>query len=331
MASYIIRRLIYMMITLVLVSIVSFVIINLPPGSFIETYATQLEASGSPANAAQLQFLTERYGLDQPLWRQYLNWIVPLVTRGDFGYSFEWQQPVWNLISERLMLTIVVSLVAIIFVYTVSIPVALYSATHQYSLGDYAFSFLGIIGLAVPNFLLALVLLVASTALFGVTPTGLFSPQYMNAPWSWDKFVDLLIHLPVPVIVVGLSGTAATIRVLRSQLLDEFQKQYVITARAKGVSERRLIIKYPFRVALNPIISTVGQLLPEIVSGSTIVAIVLGLPTIGPLLLRAIVAQDTFVSASSLLMLGTMTVVGVVISDILLTLIDPRVRMTRAN
>jgi len=331
MASYIIRRLIYMMITLVLVSIVSFVIINLPPGSFIETYATQLEASGSPANAAQLQFLTERYGLDQPLWRQYLNWIVPLVTRGDFGYSFEWQQPVWNLISERLMLTIVVSLVAIIFVYAVSIPVALYSATHQYSIGDYAFSFLGIIGLAVPNFLLALVLLVASTALFGVTPTGLFSPQYMNAPWSWDKFVDLLVHLPVPVIVVGLSGTAATIRVLRSQLLDEFQKQYVITARAKGVAERRLIIKYPFRVALNPIISTVGQLLPEIVSGSTIVAIVLGLPTIGPLLLRAIVAQDTFVSASSLLMLGAMTVVGVVISDILLTLIDPRVRMTRAN
>jgi peptide/nickel transport system permease protein len=331
MAGYIIKRLIYMVITLVLVSIVSFVIINLPPGSFIETYATQLEASGSPATAAQLQFLTERYGLDQPLWRQYLNWIVPLVTQGDYGYSFEWQLPVWTLISERLLLTIVVSLVAMIFVYAVSIPVALYSATHQYSVGDYVFSFMGIIGLAVPNFLLALVLLVASAAVFNVTPTGLFSPQYMNAPWSWDKFVDLLIHLPVPVIVVGLSGTAATIRVLRSQLLDEFQKQYVVTARAKGVSERRLILKYPFRVALNPIISTVGQLLPEIVSGSTIVAIVLGLPTIGPLLLRAIVAQDTFVSASCLLLLGVMTVVGVVISDILLTLLDPRVRMSRAN
>lgn len=331
MTGYIIKRLIYMTITLVLVSIMSFVIINLPPGSFIETYATQLEASGSPATAAQLEYLTERYGLNQPLYRQYLNWIIPLVTRGDYGYSFEWQQPVWNLISERLLLTIVVSLVSMIFVYVVSIPVALYSATHQYSFGDYAFSFMGIIGLAVPNFLLALVLLVASTALFGVTPTGLFSPEYMNAAWSWDKFVDLLLHLPVPVIVVGLSGTAATIRVLRSQLLDEFQKQYVITARAKGVSERRLIIKYPFRVALNPIISTIGQLLPEIVSGSTIVAIVLGLPTIGPLLLRAIVAQDTFVAASCLLLLGVMTVIGVVISDILLTLLDPRVRMSRAN
>ncbi len=331
MIGYIIKRLIYMVLTLVMVSIVAFVIINLPPGSFIETYATQLEASGSPATAAQLQYLTERYGLDQPMWRQYLNWIVPLVTRGDYGYSFEWQQPVWNLISERLMLTIVVSLVAMIFVYAVSIPVALYSATHQYSAGDYAVTFLGIIGLAVPNFLLALILLVASSVLFGVTPTGLFSPQYMNAPWSWDKFMDLLVHLPVPVIVVGLSGTAATIRVLRSQLLDEFQKQYVVTARAKGVPERRLLYKYPFRVALNPIISTVGQLLPEIVSGSTIVAIVLGLPTIGPLLLRAIVAQDTFVSASCLLLLGVMTVVGVVISDILLTLLDPRVRMSRAN
>jgi peptide/nickel transport system permease protein len=315
----------------VLVSLVAFVIINLPPGSFIETYATQLEASGSPATAAQLAFLTERYGLDQPLWRQYLNWIVPLVTRGDFGYSFEWQQPVWDLISERLLLTVIVSLVAIIFVYAVSIPVALYSATHQYSVGDYAITFLGIIGLAVPSFLLALILLVASSALFGVTPTGLFSPEYMNAPWSWDKFMDLLVHLPVPVIVVGMAGTAATIRVLRSQLLDEFQKQYVVTARAKGVPERRLLYKYPFRVALNPIISSVGQLLPEIVSGSTIVAIVLGLPTIGPLLLRAIVAQDTFVSASCLLLLGVMTVVGVVISDILLTLLDPRVRMSRAN
>lgn len=331
MIGYIIKRLIYMVLTLVMVSIVAFVIINLPPGSFIETYATQLEASGSPATAAQLQYLTERYGLDQPLWRQYLNWIVPLVTQGDYGYSFEWQLPVWDLISERLMLTIVVSLVAMIFVYAVSIPVALYSATHQYSAGDYAVTFLGIIGLAVPNFLLALILLVASSALFGVTPTGLFSPQYMNAPWSWDKFLDLMVHLPVPVIVVGLSGTAATIRVLRSQLLDEFQKQYVVTARAKGVPERRLLYKYPFRVALNPIISTVGQLLPEIVSGSTIVAIVLGLPTIGPLLLRAIVAQDTFVSASCLLLLGVMTVVGVVISDILLTLLDPRVRMSRAN
>lgn len=331
MIGYIARRLLYMLLTLWLVSVFSFVIIMLPPGSFIETYAMQLEAAGSPASEAQLAFLRERFGLDQPLYVRYVNWFVPLITRGDFGFSFEWQQPVWSLISERLWLTIVISLVAVVFVYAVSIPVALYSATHQYSVGDYVFSFLGIIGLAVPNFLLALVLLVASATFFGVTPTGLFSPEYMNAPWSWARVADMLVHLPVPVIVVGLAGTAATIRVLRSQLLDEFQKQYVTTARAKGVPERRLILKYPFRVALNPIISTVGQLLPEIVSGSTIVAIVLGLPTIGPLLLRAIVAQDTYVAASALFMLGVLTVVGVVISDILLTLLDPRVRMSRAN
>jgi peptide/nickel transport system permease protein len=331
MVGYIIRRLIYMVLTLIAVSVFSFYIINLPPGSFIETYATQLEAAGSPASAAQLEYLTQRYGLDQPIFVQYLNWIVPMVTQGDFGQSFEWQQPVWDLVGERMGLTIIVSLVSMLFVYAVSIPVALYSATHQYSVGDYAFSLVGIIGLAVPNFLLALVLLVASARFFGVTPTGLFSPEYLIAPWSWGKFLDLLIHLPVPVIVVGLAGTAATIRVLRSTLLDEFQKQYVVTARAKGVPERRLILKYPFRVALNPIISTIGHLLPDIVSGSTIVAIVLGLPTIGPLLLRAIVAQDTYVAASCLLLLGALTVIGVVISDILLTLLDPRVRMSRAN
>ena len=331
MLSYILRRLAYMVLILFLVSVVCFYIINLPPGSFIETYATQLEAAGSPATQAQLDYLTLRYGLDQPLYIQYLNWIVPLVTRGDYGYSFEWQQPVWALVSDRLWLTVIVSLVSMVFVYAVSIPVALYSATNQYSIGDYAFSLLGIIGLAVPNFLMALLLLVASARLFGVTPTGLYSPQYITAPWSWDKVLDLMIHLPVPVVVVGLAGTAATIRILRSQLLDEFQKQYVVTARAKGVPERRMLFKYPFRVALNPIISTAGHLLPEIVSGSTIVAIVLGLPTIGPLLLRSIVAQDTFVAASCLMLLGVLTVIGVVLSDILLTVLDPRVRMSRAN
>ena len=331
MLSYIVRRIAYMLVILFLVSVVCFYIINLPPGSFIETYATQLEAAGSPATQAQLDYLTVRYGLDQPLFVQYWSWIVPLVTQGDWGYSFEWQQPVWTLVADRLWLTIIVSVISLVFVYVVSIPVALYSATHQYSVGDYLFSFLGIIGLAVPNFLLALLLLVFSARVFGVTPTGLFSPEFINAPWSWAKFGDLMLHMPVPVIVVGLAGTAATIRILRSQLLDEFQKQYVVTARAKGVPERRLILKYPFRVALNPLISAAGHLLPDIVSGSTIVAIVLGLPTIGPLLLRAIVAQDTFVAASCLMLLGVLTVIGVVMSDILLTLLDPRVRMSRAN
>ena len=308
MLSFVARRLVYMVVVLALISLVSFYIINLPPGSWIETYAYQLESSGSPASAAQLDYIRQRYGLDQPLFAQYLRWIVPIVTSLDFGFSFEWQQPVGVLIGDRL----------------------LYSATHQYSLSDYVVSFLGVIGLATPSFLLALVLLVFSARVFGVTPTGLLSPEYMTAPWTAAKWLDLLVHLPVPVIVVGLAGTAATIRILRSQLLDEFHKQYVTTARAKGLTERKLLLKYPFRMALNPIVSTMGTLLPSIVSGSTIVAIVLGLPTIGPLLLRAIVAQDTYVAASCLMMLGAMTVIGVFLSDILLMLLDPRVRMERS-
>jgi peptide/nickel transport system permease protein len=330
MLSFIVRRLVYMVVVLALISLVSFVIINLPPGSWIETYAYQLESAGNPASAAQLDYIRQRYGLDQPLISQYLRWIVPIVTSLDFGFSFEWQQPVSTLIGDRLLLTVVVSLASLIFVYVVSIATALYSATHQYSLSDYVVSVLGVIGLATPSFLLALILLVLSARLFGITPTGLLSPEYMTAPWSWAKWLDLFMHLPVPVIVVGLAGTAATIRILRSQLLDEFHKQYVTTARAKGLTERKLLFKYPFRMALNPIVSTMGTLLPSIVSGSTIVAIVLGLPTIGPLLLRAIVAQDTYVAASCLMMLGTMTVVGVFLSDILLMVLDPRVRMERS-
>jgi peptide/nickel transport system permease protein len=329
MASYLARRLVYMVVVLALVSVVSFYIINLPPGSWVETYAIQLDSAGSPASAAQLAYITERYGLDRPLFEQYERWIVPILSSGDFGFSFEWQQPVSALIGDRLLLTIVVSLASLIFVYAVSIPIALHSATHQYSLSDYLFSLLGIVGLATPSFLLALVLLVISARAFGVTPTGLFSPEYLTAPWSFDKWLDLMMHLPVPVIVVGLAGTAATIRILRSQLLDEFNKQYVTTARSKGLPEWRLIMKYPFRVALNPIVSTISTLLPSIVSGSTIVAIVLGLPTIGPLLLRAIVAQDTYVAATCLMLLGTLTVVGSFLSDLLLMWLDPRLRMER--
>ena len=329
MAGYLARRVVYMVVVLALVSVTSFYIINLPPGSWVETYAIQLDSSGTPASAAQLDYITKRYGLDRPLYEQYLRWIVPILTAGDFGYSFEWQQPVSALVGDRLLLTLVVSLASLVFVYAVSIPVALHSATHQYSVSDYIFSLLGIVGLATPSFLLALVLLVVSARAFGVTPTGLFSPEYLTSPWSLDKWLDLMTHLPVPVIVVGLAGTAATIRILRSQLLDEFNKQYVTTARSKGLGEWRLILKYPFRVALNPIVSTVSTLLPSIVSGSTIVAIVLGLPTIGPLLLRAIVAQDTYVAASCLMLLGTLTVVGAFLSDLLLMWLDPRLRMER--
>lgn len=331
MGAYIAKRLAYVVLVLGLVSIVVFYIINLPPGSWIENYAAQLDASGSQSDTSELDFLTTRYGLDQPILRQYVNWIVPLVTHGDFGFSFEWQQPVWPLIADRLLLTVVVSLVSLVFVYAVSIPIALYSATHQYSIGDYVFSFLGIIGLAMPNFLVALVFMVIMLRVFGVSPGGLFSSEYLNAPWSAGKVWDLLTHLPVPVIVIGLSGTASVIRILRSQLLDEFQKQYVITARAKGMSERALIMKYPFRMALNPIISNIGTLLPSIVSGSTIVAIVLGLPMVGPLLLRSIIAQDTYVAVGILMMLSVVTIIGVFVSDLLLIWLDPRIRFESSN
>jgi peptide/nickel transport system permease protein len=320
-----------MILVLALVSLLSFYLINLPPGSWIENYALQLEAEGTLTDQSELDFLTKRYGLDQPLYMQYVHWIVPLITQGDFGQSFEWKQPVWSLIQERLFLTVVISLSSILFVYVVSIPIALYSAINQYSLGDYVFSFVGLIGLATPNFLLALVFMVLMLRVFNVTPGGLFSPEYLRAPWSIAKFLDLLSHLPVPVIVVGTAGTAGLIRVLRSQLLDEFQKQYVITARAKGVREGRLILKYPFRMALNPIISGIGGLLPSIVSGSAIVSIVLGLPTTGPLLLRALIAQDTYAAASMLMMLSFLTVIGVFISDLLLMWLDPRIRFEKAN
>ncbi len=331
MGRYIAQRFVYVMIVLGLVSISVFYIINLPPGSWVENYALELEAAGNPADRSELDFLTNRYGLNDPLLVQYARWIVPLVTEGDFGYSFEWRQPVWTLIADRLLLTVVVSVASLIFVYAVSIPIALYSATHQYSPGDYVFSLIGMIGLATPNFLLALVFMLVMLRVFGVSPGGLFSPEYLNAPWSAARMLDLLIHLPVPVIVIGTAGTASVIRILRAQLLDEFQKQYVVTARAKGVHETWLILKYPFRMALNPIISNIGTLLPSIVSGSTIVAIVLGLPMTGPLLLRAIIAQDTYVAAGVLMMLSVMTVLGVLLSDILLAWLDPRIRLEKSN
>lgn len=331
MVNYFLRRLLYMLIVLFLVSILSFYIINLPPGSWIQNYALELEASGNPVDQQELDFLRDRYGLDRPLHEQYISWIIPLITEGDFGQSFEWGQPVWPLIQERLFLTLVISIASIIFIYIISVPIALYSAVNQYSVGDYVFSFIGLIGLATPNFLIALIFMVIMLRVFGVTPGGLFSPEYLRQPWSLAKFWDMLTHLPVPVIVIGTAGTAELIRILRAQLLDEFQKQYVITARSKGLRERFLIMKYPLRMAFNPIVSTIGSLLPQIVSGSAIVSIVLGLPTTGPLLLRALIAQDTFAAASMLLMLSVLTVLGVFISDLLLMWLDPRIRYEKAN
>ena len=331
MLGYLLQRFIYMVIVLFLVSIVAFYVVNLPPGSWIENYALELATQGTIADQSELDFLTQRYGLDQPLYIRYLRWMGPILTRGDFGQSFEWNRPVWLLIRERLLLTVIVSFASIIFTYAVAIPIGLYSATRQYSFGDHLFSFIGLLGLAIPNFLLALVLMVVMLRVFGVSPGGLFSPEYLRAPWSLAKFWDLLKHLPVPVIVIGTAGTAGLIRVLRAQMLDELQKQYVITARSKGVKEWQLILKYPFRMALNPILSSIGFLLPAIVSGEAITSIVLGLPTTGPLLLRALLTQDTYAASSMLMMLGFLTVIGVFISDLLLLWLDPRIRYERAN
>ena len=331
MVSYFLKRLVYMIIVLWLVSIASFYIVNLPPGSWIESYAIELDNSGEMVDEEELIYLTERYGLDQPIHVQYLRWIVPILTKGDFGQSFEWQMPVWNLIEDRLLLTMIISILSLLFIYLVSIPIALYSATNQYSFFDYVFTFLGLIGLAIPNFLLALILMIGLTHLFDFSPGGLFSPGYLCAEWSLMKFADLLKHLPVPIIVIGTAGTAGIIRVLRSLLLDELEKQYVSTARAKGVHEWKLILKYPFRMALNPILSTIGTLLPSIVSGSAIVSVVLGLPTTGPLLLRALIAQDTYAASSMLMMLGVLTVIGIFLSDILLMILDPRIRFEKSN
>ena len=331
MANYFFKRVFYMIIVLLLVSIASFYIVNLPPGSWIETYAIELDNSGEMVDESELLYLTERYGLDKPIHIQYIKWIIPILSAGDFGQSFEWQKPVWSLIKERLLLTMIISFTSLLFIYLVSIPIALYSATHQYSFLDYIFTFLGLIGLAIPNFLLALILMIGLMNFFDFSPGGLFSPEYLRAEWSLLKFLDLLKHLPVPVIVIGTAGTAGIIRILRSLLLDELEKQYVITARAKGVREWKLILKYPFRMALNPILSTVGTLFPTIVSGSAIVSIVLGLPTTGPLLLRALIAQDTYAASSMLMMLGVLTVIGIFVSDILLMILDPRIRYEKSN
>ena len=323
--SYVIRRFIYMLVTLLVVSITAFIIIQLPPGDYLSTIIVELEMGGTPMNQAQIASLEKQYGLDLPIYAQYFKWMWNMF-HGDFGRSFEWELPVSKLLVERLPLTAAISLLSTLFVYIVSIPIGIYSATHQYSVGDYTFTAGGFAGLAIPNFLLALILMFIFYKYFGVSPGSLFSSQYQLAPWSMGKFVDLLRHLPIPVIVVGTAGTAGLIRVLRSCLLDELCKQYVITARTKGVSERTLLFKYPVRIAVNPIISTVGGMLPGLIGGSVIVSIVLNLPTTGPLLFKALLSQDMFLAGSTIMFLTFLTVIGTLISDILLVCVDPRIR-----
>jgi len=325
MFRYVIQRLLLMIPTLFLISVVTFVIIQLPPGDYLETLVSELEAAGEKADLQKIEFLRKQYGLDQPMLMQYWIWLTGLL-HGDLGYSFEYDRPVTAIIGERLALTFVVSFGAILFTWLVAFPIGVYSATHQYSWGEHGLTFLGFLGLATPNFLLALVLMFVSFTYFGVSVGGLFSPDLAEAPWGWAKVVDLLEHLWIPVVVIGTAGTAGMIRRLRANLLDELKKQYVVTARAKGVPPGRLLVKYPLRIALNPFISDIGNLLPEVVSGSVIVSIVLSLPTTGPMLLRALRTQDMYLAGSFLMLLALLTVVGVFLSDLALAVLDPRIR-----
>ncbi|WP_345769875.1 ABC transporter permease [Skermanella aerolata] len=326
MLGFFVRRIMVMIPTLLAISAITFVIIQLPPGDYLTTLVTELESRGEAIDQSRLQFLRETYGLDKPMIEQYFVWLGGMLT-GDYGYSFEYNRPVADVVGDRMLLTIVVSFATIIFIWVVSFPIGIYSATHQYSLGDYGLTFLGFLGLATPNFLLALVLLYFANVMFGTSIGGLMDPVYMDAPWSWGKMVSVLEHLWIPVIVIGTSGTAGMIRRLRANLLDELHKQYVVTARAKGLSPARVLWKYPLRMAINPFISDIGNLLPQIVSGAAVVSIVLSLPTTGPMLLDALRSQDMYLAGSFLMFLALLTVVGVFLSDVALAMLDPRIRL----
>ncbi|MCR9121729.1 MAG: ABC transporter permease [Phyllobacteriaceae bacterium] len=326
MLTYILRRILFMVPITLAISLVTFIIIQLPPGDFVTALSAQMSENNEQIDPATLEALRQRYGFDQPMIVQYWKWITNIVLYGDFGQSFEWNRPVSDLIWERLGLTLVVSFATLIFVWVLAFPIGIYSAVRQYSWGDYIATFFGFIGLAVPNFLLALVLMYFTSRYMGANVGGLFSADYVNADWSWGRIVDLMNHLWVPVIVLGTGGTAALIRVMRANLLDELQKPYVEMARARGLSETWLLLKYPVRVALNPFISTLGWILPTLVSGAVVTAIVLSLPTSGPLLLNALFAQDMYLAGSFILLLSILTLIGTLISDLLLAWLDPRIR-----
>lgn len=325
MFGFLCRRILYMVPTVILVSIVTFLIIQLPPGDYLDTLAAELSDQGG-LDSGTMAALREQYGLGQPFFVQYWKWISGIVMQGDFGLSFEKNLPVGDLIWDRLGWTFAISLMTLLFIWAVALPIGIYSAVRKYSFGDYAATFFGFIGLAVPNFLLALIMMYVAFKYFGQSVGGLVSPEYLDAPWTWDKYIDLFKHIWMPIVVVGTSGAAALIRIMRANLLDELYRPYVVTARAKGMSEFQLLMRYPVRVALNPFLSTIGWILPTLVSGEIIVAVVMNLPTTGPLLLRALLVQDMYLAGSLILIVSLLTVLGTLISDLLLAWIDPRIR-----
>ena len=330
MLGYLIRRILTMIPTLLIVSVLVFVIIQLPPGDYLESYIAELQSQGESVNEEKIQYLRKEYGLDKSMPEQYFTWVTGML-RGDFGYSFEYELPVSEVIGDKMVLTVLISIVTILFTWIIAFPIGIYSATHQYSWGDYGLSFLGFIGLATPNFLLALIMLYLANVYFGTSIGGLMAPEYIDAPWSWAKVKDVLAHLWIPVVVIGTSGTAGMIRRLRANLLDELQKQYVTTARAKGLPPGKLMRKYPLRIAMNFFVADVGNLLPQVISGAEIVAVVMSLPTTGPMLLAALQSQDMYLAGTFLMFLAVLTVVGVLVSDLALAALDPRVRLQGNN
>jgi len=323
---FIIKRLLLLPVLLLLFTVVVFALVQAPPGDFLTSYVAMLATSGSSMDAAQVEALKQQFGLDKPVYVQYLRWVESIL-EGNLGLSLEYQRPNSELIGERLLVTVLLALFAFVITWIVAIPAGIYSAMHKNTLLDYVFALLNYVGVATPNFMLALILMWIAFSNFGLMITGLFSPDYQQAPWSMGRFIDLLKHIWLPAIVLGIAGTARLTRIMRANLLDELNKPYVVTARAKGMAEWKLVLKYPVRLAFNPIISTIGWYLPQLFSGSLIVATVMNLPNIGPLLLRALTQQDMYLAGSILFIYCFLTIVGTLVSDILLALFDPRIRM----
>ncbi|HYM31559.1 MAG TPA: ABC transporter permease [Candidatus Cybelea sp.] len=336
MFTYLIHRVLIMIPTLLVISIITFMIIRLPAGDYLSNHIAELKSQGEQAAIQKAEFLRKQYALDKPLLQQYAIWLGAMpgengfsgLLQGDWGWSFEYNRPVGEVVGDRLMLTFVLNVAAVLFTWLVAFPIGVYSATHQYSWGDYGITFLGYLGLATPNFLLALVMLFLANRWFGLSIGGLMDEQFMDQPWTWPKILSVLQHLVIPTVIIGASGTAGMIRRLRANLLDELQKQYVITGRAKGLPPLRLLVKYPIRMSLNPFVADIGNMLPHLVSGSAIVSVVLSLPTVGPLLLQSLQSQDQYLAGSVLMFLAMLTVIGMFISDVLLALLDPRIRLT---
>ena len=336
MLTYTIRRLLIMIPTLLVISFVTFTIIKLPPGDFLSNQIAELRSQGDKAALERAEFMRAQFGLDKPFVEQYAVWVGLWPTergfsgllQGDWGWSFEHDLPVADVIGDRMLLSFMLNFTVVLFTWAVAFPIGAYAATHQYSMGDYGLTLLGYVGLATPNFLFALALMYFANVEFGLAVGGIMDPEFLDKSWSWAKFGSVLTHLWIPVIVIGTSGTAGMIRRLRANLLDELQKQYVVTARAKGMPPFRLLVKYPLRMSLNPFISDIGNLLPSVISGSAIVAVVLSLQTSGPMLLDALRSQDQYLAGSFLMFLAMLTVIGMFVSDLLLAALDPRIRLT---